>query len=240
MLTTKATKSKDIDQIIREARMMNLKINSPDINFSEEGFSINDEGILYGLSAVKNVGHSAIEEIMSNRPFKDSEDMSERCATQKVNKRVIKNLIASGAFDFCGERDKYSETEKMLLEKEVLGFSLTGKGAASEYANILDERITSSYDFENLPTGETLVIGGEISAIKEITTRNGEPMAFLEVVYGENVWNITVFANKYWSYKEFLHENSLVILRGKKDDYNEENIILSELASLPALAKQLK
>ena len=239
LLTTKATKSNDIDQIIREARMLGLNINPPDINLSGEGFSISDDGILYGLSAVKNVGHTAVKEIMENRPFKNSQEMNEKCATQKVNKRVTKNLIASGAFDFAGERDKYSETEKILLEKEVLGFSLTGKGAASEYANVLDERITSSYDFEQMEAGEILVIGGEISSIKEITTRNGEPMAFVEVVYGENIWNVTVFSNKYWKYKEFLHENSLVIARGKKDDYNEENIILDELASLQALAKQV-
>jgi DNA polymerase-3 subunit alpha len=239
LLTTKATKTKDIDQIIREARMVGLRVKHPDINLSGEGFTISDDGILYGLSAVKNVGATAIQEIIANRPFENSEDMKERCVTQKVNKRVRENLIAAGAFDYCGERNKYSESEMKLLEKEVLGFSLTGKGAASEYANILDERITSTYDFEHLESGTTVVVGGEISAVKEITTRKGEPMAFVELVYGENIWNITVFASKYWSYKDLIQENSLIIARGKKDDYNEENIILNELASLPALAKQL-
>lgn len=240
LLTNKADKSADIELIVREARQLGLDVKPPDINRSENGFTITDDAILYGLDAIKYVGEKAVLEIKKLRPFKDMADLEHRTETSKVNSRVKENLVKSGALDFAGLRDHYSKEQKRKAERDSLGFSLTGTGEASNYATILDERITSSVDFEDVEVGSLVVVGGEISSVKEIKTKRGDPMVFMDIVYNENVWNLTVFSDKYWDYKNLLRENELVIVRGKKDDYNEQNIILQELASLPALKERIE
>ena len=56
-------------------------------------------GIRFGLAAIKNVGESAITSIVANKPFKSIFDFCERVDLRAVNKRVVESLIKAGAFD---------------------------------------------------------------------------------------------------------------------------------------------
>jgi DNA polymerase III alpha subunit len=74
---------------------------------SEIPFTVEDDGIRFGLGAVKNVGVSALEEILGQRgkgeAFKSVNEFCSRVDLRKVNRRVIESLIKSGAFDCCGD-----------------------------------------------------------------------------------------------------------------------------------------
>jgi DNA polymerase-3 subunit alpha len=103
-----ATMSADLDnsdkivKSIRECRQMSISILPPDINLCGRQFRVSEEGIRFGLGAVKGVGAAAIESIKNTRdsgPFKSMEDFLQRVDTRKVNKKVIEALIKSGAFD---------------------------------------------------------------------------------------------------------------------------------------------
>ena len=62
-------------------------------------------GIRFGMGAVKNVGHNAVDEIMRNReqaPYRDLFDFADRVPAESINKRVVESLIKAGAFDFSG------------------------------------------------------------------------------------------------------------------------------------------
>ncbi len=89
---------------------LDIKVEPPDINRSYVKFQpvIDPErpkrlNILFGLSAIKNVGEAAIENILTAREadgdFKSLADLCQRVSLQSVNKRTLESLIQCGAFD---------------------------------------------------------------------------------------------------------------------------------------------
>ncbi len=90
-----------ISQAIEECKRMNIEVLPPDINKSEENFSIEGSSIRFGLSAIKNVGSAAIQSILSarkNGEFKSFKDFLYRVDLRKVNKKTVESLIKAGAF----------------------------------------------------------------------------------------------------------------------------------------------
>jgi DNA polymerase-3 subunit alpha len=93
-----------VDEFIHECRQLGLTIQPPDINRSHHAFTVvDDETILYGLGALKGVGHAAIDlieaERAANGPFTDLSDFCNRADHHKVNRRAMDVLIRSGAMD---------------------------------------------------------------------------------------------------------------------------------------------
>jgi DNA polymerase-3 subunit alpha len=97
----------NIVKFIAEARAMGLVVERPDINESLQDFTVTPAGdgkvIRFGLGAVKGVGGSAVEAILEARAqggqFTSIYDLCRRVDTQKCNRRVIEQLIKSGALD---------------------------------------------------------------------------------------------------------------------------------------------
>jgi len=108
MLTCEMGKMEKITAGIRECKEMGIDILPPDVNESDRDFTVCGKSIRFGLVAIKNVGESAIESIISNRKeggrFKSIFDFCKRVDLRKVNKRAIESLIKSGAFDSLGVR----------------------------------------------------------------------------------------------------------------------------------------
>ena len=96
-----------IFRIIEECKKMGIKVLPPDINKSEANFTIEGGNIRFGLSAIKNVGRSAIESILQARQkgeFQSFKDFLSRVDLRKVNKRTVESLIKAGAMDRFGNR----------------------------------------------------------------------------------------------------------------------------------------
>ena len=93
-----------------DCRKLNLRILPPSINDSEYYFSVaDDQTILYGLGALKGVGHSAVEAIINERqangPFASLNEFCRRVDLEKVNRRALEAMIKSGAMgDFGASR----------------------------------------------------------------------------------------------------------------------------------------
>jgi DNA polymerase-3 subunit alpha len=84
-------------------------------------FTPADDSIRFGLGAVKNVGHGAVEAIVAARetggPFTSIYDFCERVNLGNVNRRVIESLIKAGALDStAGNRAQLSEALDRALE----------------------------------------------------------------------------------------------------------------------------
>ncbi|HDQ41753.1 MAG TPA: DNA polymerase III subunit alpha [Desulfonatronum sp.] len=99
------------DKILKyrnDCRDMGIDVLPPDINNSQDSFSVQDEKIRFGLSGVKNVGEEAIREIVTGRaqgPYTSLLDLCLRVNLRKVTKRVLEYLIKSGAMD-CLESNR--------------------------------------------------------------------------------------------------------------------------------------
>jgi DNA polymerase III subunit alpha len=84
----------------------------PDINQSFHEFAVmpGKNEIRFGLDAIKNVGHGAVDEILRAREAAGGqfESIGEYCQLVNcriVNRKALESLIKSGAFDQFGERD---------------------------------------------------------------------------------------------------------------------------------------
>ena len=91
---------------IAECKEMEIPVLPPDINHSTDKFTVEPEGIRFGLGAVKNVGRGLIRAMVAKRtsggPFQSLEDFLQRMEEGDLNKRVVENLIKCGAMDCFG------------------------------------------------------------------------------------------------------------------------------------------
>ena len=121
LLTSEKDNRDKIIKHMSNCKEMGISILPPDINESEKDFSISGDNIRFGLTAVKNVGESAIESVIAMRKeakFTSFIDFLSRVDLRKVNKRVIESLIKCGAFDTLGHyRRQLMETLDAAMEE---------------------------------------------------------------------------------------------------------------------------
>ncbi len=107
LTSTKGDKDKSAIYLA-ECRQMGIEVLVPDVNSSESDFSVKDGHVLYGLSAVRNVGEGVVSHIVEGRSdenggyYKDFYDFCERVEIDVLNKRTIESLIKGGGFDSLG------------------------------------------------------------------------------------------------------------------------------------------
>ena len=94
----------EITKLMDESRSMGINVLGPDINESSLKFSVNRRGdIRFGLGAIKGVGESAVQSILSERekngPFKSIFDFVQRVNLSACNRKNIENLALAGSFD---------------------------------------------------------------------------------------------------------------------------------------------
>ncbi|NFL96732.1 DNA polymerase III subunit alpha [Clostridium botulinum] len=85
------------------AKTLGIEIIAPNINESYSNFTVKDNRIIFGLTAVKNVGEKGIDNIVLSREQKDKfidlSDFFNKVDTSIINKRLVESLIKAGAFD---------------------------------------------------------------------------------------------------------------------------------------------
>lgn len=96
----------DIDRIaflVSEAKKMGIKTLAPDINKSVSNFMPENDGIRFGLTAIKNVGNNIIDVIIEERQrgglFANFTSLLQRVKHKDLNKKSLESLIKSGALD---------------------------------------------------------------------------------------------------------------------------------------------
>ena len=106
MAATLSSEMNDTDKIvvlIDECRKLGISVMPPDVNESDVSFVVTPTGIRFGLSAIKNVGTGAVEQIVKARTekgrFKDIFDFCARVDLRLANKKTIEGLVQAGAFD---------------------------------------------------------------------------------------------------------------------------------------------
>jgi len=137
VLTSDMQNTDKVVTFVEECREMELELVLPDVNQSEFGFTVNDDGaIVYGLGAVKGAGEGPVEAITEARaeggPFKDLFDFCQRCDAKKINKRVLEALVRCGAFDNIGP------SRAILMASIEDAVKAASQSAANEAAGMID------------------------------------------------------------------------------------------------------
>ncbi len=95
-----------VAEYTEECRQLGIKLLPPDVNESNDTFTVSGENIRYGLVAVKNIGRGFIKDLMSERrekgPFVDFEEFCRRMYGGDLNRRAVESLIKCGGFDSFG------------------------------------------------------------------------------------------------------------------------------------------
>ena len=121
LLTSVTGSTDDVVKYINECREMGIPVEPPDINVSDANFTPHENAIRFGLAAVKNVGHNAIESIVAARKecgrYRSIYEFCEKVDLRLLNKRVLESLIKSGAMDSLGRRAQLMAVLDKAIER---------------------------------------------------------------------------------------------------------------------------
>lgn len=120
----------EVSKFVAESKRMGIDVVTPDVNYSEEQFGINDKNqVVFALSSIKHLKDATIREIVAERqrkPFKSLEDFCERISLKNASIRGVEVLITSGALDgFRTQELDIVDWRAMLLEsaQDILNYS---------------------------------------------------------------------------------------------------------------------
>ena len=173
LMTSVLDSAEKIAGYIAECKEIGIETLPPDINHSEDHFSVEGDCIRFGLGAVKSVGHGLIRTMVTKRteggPFRNLEDFLERMGEGELNKRAVENFIKCGAMDCFGchrsellavyesMMDAVSSTRKKNLEGQMGLFSML-----SDTPNAVSITIPH---LPELPRGELMAMEKETTGI---------------------------------------------------------------------------
>jgi DNA polymerase-3 subunit alpha len=138
-------------QLIDECRKMDLQVLPPDVNESGVQFIVTPNGIRFGLSAIKNVGVSAVENIITCRDnqgrFGNLFEFCKRVDLRLVNKKTLEGLIQSGAFDSMAK----NRAQLFDCVEKAIQFGQSVKSHSSKGQSSLFETSSSPQKQEHYP-----------------------------------------------------------------------------------------
>lgn len=92
-------------EYIEECKNLKIDVLPPNINESEDIFTVSGNNIRFGLLAIKSLGKAPLEKILKERKngkFKSLYDFCKRMYSKDIQKKAVENLIKGGAFDNMG------------------------------------------------------------------------------------------------------------------------------------------
>jgi DNA polymerase-3 subunit alpha len=174
-----------ITAYLMDAQRLGVKVLPPDINESDEYFTIGhqdgEEGIRFGLSNVQACGRTAIDEIISKRPFNSYDEFINKCSKRAVRSNVKENLEKVGAFKSIGFESQY-EHERYYLP--ILGFPIVIVSDRNE----MDEFVEDIANFHEINSPLTLV--------KAVVRSTKKTPQYLRIEFEDASGSATVFAER--------------------------------------------
>lgn len=168
LMTSEISHIENVAVYVEDAKKHGVKLMFPDINNAASKFKVADDGVVFALSAIKNVGEKVAEGIKkeydNNGEYKTFDDFVFRTKQYGINKKAIEALIYSGALDrlpgnrkekiesvtkavdYAAKRLKEDEIQQMNLfggaKSDVTGFSMT---RTEDYT--MDEKLEKEKEF---------------------------------------------------------------------------------------------
>jgi DNA polymerase-3 subunit alpha len=141
LLTVNAGDSDKVQRYISNCNAMGIQVMPPDVNASDVDFTPVDKRILFGLSAIRNLGDGAIRLLIESRlhggPFLSLADLCDRIPPNQLNRRALEALIHSGALDAL---DPQANRAQLMADLDLVldWASARAKDRASGQGSLLD------------------------------------------------------------------------------------------------------
>ena len=293
LLTVNAGITDKVQRYIANCNAMGIEVMAPDVNKSGIDFTPKGKRILFGLSAVRNLGEGAIRGLISSReadgPYHSLADLCDRLgASGLLNRRALESLIHCGALDAMEPsanraqliadldllldwassraRDRasgqgslldllgsaaegegadplstapkakavndYHPTEKLKLEKELVGFYLSDHplkqlGATSRLLSPIG--LASLEEQADKSRISLLVM---VPEMRLVTTRKGDRMAVLQVEDLTGSAEAVVFPKTYARLSDHLMTDARLLMWASVDRRDERVQLIVEDVSL--------
>lgn len=196
----------ELQQLANECRKMNILLRPPDVNESGMDFSIRYPEdsqkpgmILYGLSAIKNVGEKAALNIMNERElngkYRSFMDFLKRVDLRLVNKKAVENLIFAGAFDSLENKRRklFLNLERATFYAQRYSISEEANGQEDLFGENKEKKHIEEYiieDYEEFPEAEKYnkekaAIGFYVTG-HPLTKYESDLQNFIDLTFGED------------------------------------------------------
>ncbi|KGG15064.1 MULTISPECIES: DNA polymerase III subunit alpha [unclassified Prochlorococcus] len=293
LLTVNAGSSDKIQRYIANCNSMGIDVEPPNINSSGIDFTPTETSILFGLSAVRNLGEGAIKQLIKSRdedgPFISLADLCDRVPSNVLNRRGLESLIHCGALDAFDEdanraqltsdleltidwatsraRDRlsgqgnlfdlslpasneekkrdissapkgvdvedYSPTEKLRLEKELLGFYLSDHPLKqlSDPARLIAP--ISLVNLEHQADKSKVSVIAMIKEMRVVTTRKGDKMSILQIEDLTGSCEAVVFPKSFYRLSDHLLTETRLLIWASVDHRDEKvQLIVDDCRSI--------
>ncbi|MEY4772830.1 MAG: hypothetical protein RLZZ346_2085 [Cyanobacteriota bacterium] len=292
LLTVNAGTTDKVQRYIANCNAMGIEVMPPDVNASGIDFTPVGDRILFGLSAVRNLGDGAIRALLEARssdgPFRSLADLCDRIPGSTLNRRSLESLIHCGALDglepvanraqlmadldlivdwaSSRARDRasgqgnlfdlmaaatatadagsgdassdistapkaapvpdYPPTEKLRLEKELVGFYLSDHPLKQLTRPVQLLSPVGLGSLEELNDKARVSVVGMVSGLRPVTTRKGDRMAVLQLEDLSGSCEAVVFPKSYARLADHLMVDARLLIWASVDRRGDDQVQL--------------
>jgi DNA polymerase-3 subunit alpha len=128
----------------------------------------------------------------------------------------------------------------LAFEKETLGLYITSHPLADLRDQLRRKVDLPIRDLAARPDGSTVTVGGLVTGVRQLTTKKGDAMAFVRLDDSVAQVEVVVFNSTYAESREYLVEDSVLVVKGRVDrkDEGETKIVALEVRPFEAAPLQ--
>lgn len=116
----------------------------------------------------------------------------------------------------------------LALEKEVLGFYLSGHPLGGREKELAARVSSSLTGLKDRTDGARVTVGGLVRAVRKVLTRNGEQMAFVTLDDAAEQVDVVLFPKVLERCRNLVHEDGVVLVDGRVSWKDEEVTVVAE------------
>jgi DNA polymerase-3 subunit alpha len=164
LLTSETSKPENVVKYIGECKELGIAVVPPNVQLSAASFTPAGESIVFGMAAIKNVGHNAIDSIIAAREDLNAEgkqgfaslwEFCEKVELRLMNKRVLESLCKAGALDAFGPRSAVFAALDKAMERAQKSQKDAAAGQHGLFGMFDDDTPANKADDDALPPAPT-------------------------------------------------------------------------------------
>ena len=135
---------------------------------------------------------------------------------------------------------EYEKPELLKLEKETLGLYVSEHPLKAVREQLRRKTDCVLSELERRRDGEVVTVGGIVSAVKQLTTKRGEPMVFLALDDPTGGGEVVVFNSTYAAARELCVMDRILVVKGRIDhkQQGETKLIALEVSAFEAVQER--